>query len=84
MNKKIFSKIIPLAICLILLLVTGCSSDLDDKYVSDIDGNVYKLDWRIGDLYALLKQDVEQMKSTLKIVEDTANKQLINKQGDIE
>ena len=49
---------------LILCCVVGCN-ELDGNYVSDSDGNIYKLNYRIGRLYYPEKIDIEAVKSEL-------------------
>jgi len=35
-----------------VILITGCTTGkLDKKFVKDADGNIYQLDWRIGECY---------------------------------
>ena len=49
---------------LILCCVVGCN-ELDGSYVSDSDGNIYKLNYRIGQLYYPEKIDIEALKTEL-------------------
>lgn len=58
-----------LAICLTVLLValTGCSytGGVEGAYCKTSSGDIYTLEHRVGDLYAPIKVDVEELKSTL-------------------
>jgi len=60
-----------LAICLTVLLValTGCSSSytegVEGSYCKTPSGDIYTLEHRVGDLYAPIKVDVDELKNTL-------------------
>ena len=52
---------------LISFLLTACNMEHDGKYVTDGQGNIYKLHHRIGDLYFVRNVDKDSIKRIIEL-----------------
>ncbi len=47
------------------VLLISCDKSLDGKYVKDTDGNIYRLEWRIGVVYKPVPTDKEELEKII-------------------
>jgi len=69
--KRLLKNVAVLAVCLIVLLVSGCGDEhIDGKLVKLDDGRVIELQWRIGDCYLAHEIDKREIEKYSKFIKN--------------